>query len=167
MRLPALMSRLRGHTVLGRLTLAVVLAAVLSALFTVVPAQAATGQITGLAGKCVDVAAASSANGTHVQLYDCNGTGAQNWTVGNTDNSIQALGKCMDVTAASTANGAKIQLYDCNGTAAQKWTYSNGALINTGSGKCLDATDNSSANGNQLQIWSCTGAANQKWSLPA
>ena len=130
-------------------------------------AMAATaGPITGLGGKCVDVAGANSANGTAVQLYDCNGTNAQNWTVGNPDNSIQALGKCMDVTAASTANGAKIQLYDCNGTNAQKWTASNGQLVNTGSGKCLDATNQSSANGNQLQIWSCTGGANQQWTLP-
>jgi hypothetical protein len=127
---------------------------------------ATAGPITGLAGKCIDVAAASSANGAHVQLYDCNSTGAQTWTVGNSDGSLQALGKCMDVTAASTANGAKIQLYDCNGTNAQKWTSSNGTLVNTGSGKCLDATDNSSANGNQLQIWTCVGSANQKWTLP-
>jgi beta-glucanase (GH16 family) len=37
-------------------------------------------RITGLAGKCLDVAAANSADGTPVQLYDCNGTGAQQWT---------------------------------------------------------------------------------------
>lgn len=42
------------------------------------PAQAAaTGTITGLAGKCLDVAGAGSADGTAVQLYDCNGTAAQ------------------------------------------------------------------------------------------
>ncbi len=141
--------------------------AIAAAVVGVSTAQAATaGPITGLAGKCIDIASASTANGAHVQLYDCNGTAAQTWTVGNSDSSIQALGKCMDVTAASTTNGAKIQLYDCNGTNAQKWTVSNGELVNTGSGKCLDATGNSSANGNQLQIWSCTGAANQKWVLP-
>jgi chitosanase len=132
--------------------------------YGLLPASAATaGPITGLGGKCIDVAAASSANGTKIQLYDCNGSGAQIWTVGD---SLQALGKCLDVTAASTANGAKIQLYDCNGSGAQKWTASNGTLVNTGSGKCLDATGNSSANGNQLQIWTCTGAANQQWTLP-
>jgi glucosylceramidase len=125
-----------------------------------------SGPITGLAGKCVDVAGASSANGTAVQLFDCNGTGAQTWTH-NTDGSYQSLGKCLDVTAASTANGAKIQIYDCNGTNAQKWTVSGSTLVNTGSGKCLDATNNSSANGNQLQIWTCTGAANQQWKVPA
>jgi hypothetical protein len=137
-----------------------------AAVFGIATANAATaGPITGLGGKCVDVASASSANGAHVQLFDCNGTGAQTWTIGD-DGTIKALGKCMDVTAASTTNGAKIQIYDCNGTNAQKWAASSGALVNTGSGKCLDATGNSSANGNQLQIWSCTGAANQKWTMP-
>jgi glucosylceramidase len=126
----------------------------------------ATGAITGLGGKCVDVAGASTTNGAHVQLYDCNGSSAQSWTRA-ADNSLQALGKCMDVTGASTADGAKIQIYDCNGTAAQQWTVSGQALVNVGSGKCLDATGQSSANGNQLQIWSCTGAANQQWNGPS
>jgi chitosanase len=135
--------------------------------YGLLPASAATaGPITGFGGKCVDVAGASTANGTAVQLYDCNGTGAQNWTVGNNDNSIRALGKCLDVTAAGTANGTKIQLYDCNATGAQKWTASNGALVNPGSGKCLDATGRSSANGTRLQIWTCTGGSNQQWTLP-
>jgi len=136
-------------------------------MYGLLPANAATaGPITGLDGKCVDVAAASTANGTKVQLYDCNGTGAQIWSVGNSDSSVRALGKCLDVTAASTSNGAMIQLYDCNGTGAQKWVASNGTLVNTGSGKCLDVPNQSSANGNQLQIWTCTAAASQKWTLP-
>jgi glucosylceramidase len=124
-----------------------------------------TGQITGYGGKCVDVAAANSANGTQVQLYTCNGSTAQQWTVG-TDGSVKALGKCLDVASAGTANGTKVQIYDCNGTAAQKWTASAGELVNTGSGKCLDATGPSSADGTPLQIWTCTAGANQKWTLP-
>ena len=129
-------------------------------IYGLLPASAATaGPVTGPGGKCLDVAAASTANGTAIQLYDCNGTNAQVWTVGS-DNSLKALGKCLDVTAASTANGAKIQLYDCNSTGAQKWTATNGTLVNPGSGKCLDSP------GAQLQIWTCTGAANQKFALP-
>jgi glucosylceramidase len=126
-----------------------------------------TGQITGYGGKCVDVAGANSANGTAVQLYDCNGTAAQQWTIAS-DGSIQALGKCMDVTSAGTANGTKVQLYDCNGTGAQKWQHqANGELINTNSGRCLDATGPSSANGTRLQIWDCYDSANQQWNLPS
>ena len=129
-------------------------------------AAAAVGPITGLAGKCVDVAGGSPANGTSITLYACNGTGAQQWTVGNPDNSVQALGKCMDVAGAGTANGTRVQLYDCNGTNAQKWTVSGRMLVNTGSGKCLDVTGANSANGTPLQIWTCAGGTNQQWTLP-
>jgi hypothetical protein len=128
-------------------------------------AAEATGPISGYGGKCVDVAGANTANGTAIQLYDCNGTNAQQWTVAS-DGSLRALGKCMDITAAGTANGTQVQLYDCNGTAAQKWTYTGGQLVNPNSGRCLDATGPSSANGTRLQIWDCTGGANQKWTLP-
>jgi beta-glucanase (GH16 family) len=126
-----------------------------------------TGRITGYGGKCVDVAGASSANGTAVQLYDCNGTAAQNWTVAS-DKSLQALGKFMDVASAGTANGTQVQLYDCNGSGAQKWQAgANGSLVNPQSGRCLDATGPSSANGTRLQIWDCAGSANQQWTLPS
>ena len=120
--------------------------------------------IHGFGGKCVDVAAASTTNGTAIQLFTCNGTGAQLWT--HSGNAFQALGKCLDVTSAGTANGTPIQLWDCNGTAAQAWTQgASGSLVNTGSGKCLDATGPSSADGTRLQIWTCSGAANQSWTL--
>ncbi|MFG1806852.1 ricin-type beta-trefoil lectin domain protein [Streptomyces sp. NPDC049040] len=122
---------------------------------------------SGYAGKCVDVAAASSANGTAVQLYDCNGTTAQNWSVGS-GSTLQALGKCMDVAAAGTANGTRVQIYDCNGTGSQVWQKGTGnTLVNPQSGKCLDATGPSSANGTRLQIWTCAGGANQQWTLPS
>ncbi|MGA5041289.1 lectin [Streptomyces capoamus] len=127
---------------------------------------ARTGAFTGLAGKCLDVAGGSTADGTAVQLYDCNGSAAQQWTV-QADGSVQALGKCLDVASGSTADGAKVQLYECNGTGAQRWSYdtATGDVVNTAAGKCLDVTGNSSANGARAQIWTCTGAANQKWTL--
>ncbi|MFI8521607.1 ricin-type beta-trefoil lectin domain protein [Streptomyces sp. NPDC085481] len=131
------------------------------------PAEAAVGRITGIGGKCVDVAGANPANGTPVQLYDCNGTAAQNWDVG-ADGTIKALGKCLDVTSAGTANGTTVQLWDCNGSAAQRWTVTAARdIVNPQADKCLDATGNSSANGTRLQIWTCTGGANQKWTAPS
>ncbi|MEU4094814.1 ricin-type beta-trefoil lectin domain protein [Streptomyces sp. NPDC026673] len=128
--------------------------------------QASTGPIRGLGGKCVDVNAASSADGTAVQLYDCNGTAAQNWAV-SPDGTLRALGKCMDVQGGATANGSKVQIYTCNGSGAQKWQKSGKLLINPQSGRCLDATDHSSANLTRLQVWDCTGTPNQQWSAAA
>ncbi|MFJ9542300.1 ricin-type beta-trefoil lectin domain protein, partial [Streptomyces sp. NPDC101225] len=138
-----------------------------TALLSASPAQAATGTITGLAGKCLDVAGANSANGTAVQLYDCNGTAAQQWSVGS-DGTIRALGKCLDVTGNSTADGAQLQLWSCTGGANQRWTVTAAHdIVNPQANKCMDATGNSSANGTRAQIWSCTGAANQKWTAPS
>ena len=156
----------------ARLLAPLVAAVLMTAAGVLATAQAAgaadpVGPITGLAGKCADVAAAATANGTAVQLYTCNGTGAQQWTMA-ADGSVRALGKCLDVSAASTADGAKVQLWDCNGTGAQRWTYSAGRdLVNPNANKCQDVTGNTSADGTRLQIWTCTGSANQKWTVPA
>ena len=126
-----------------------------------------TGQITGLGGLCLDDRSASTANFNPVQVYTCNGSAAQQWTVAS-DGSLQVLGKCLDIDAAGTANGTLVDLYDCNGTGAQTWEpQSDGALLNPASGKCLDDTDKSTTPGTQVQIWSCTGATNQQWNLPS
>jgi cellulose 1,4-beta-cellobiosidase len=124
------------------------------------------GAITGIGGKCVDVTGANPADGTQVQLFTCNGTAAQQWTVG-TNGTVSALGKCLDAAGAGTANGTKVQLFTCNGTGAQQWRQSGAELINTPSGRCLDATGVSSADGTPLQLWDCGGGANQQWHLPA
>ncbi|MGK5499974.1 ricin-type beta-trefoil lectin domain protein [Streptomyces sp. URMC 125] len=125
-----------------------------------------TGTITGLAGKCLDVAWADSTNGTPVQIHDCNGNAAQQWTVG-TDGTIRALGKCLDVSGAGTADGTPVQIWDCNGTAAQQWVVTPARdIVNPRADKCLDVRDHNSANGTKTQIWTCTGAANQKWNTP-
>ncbi|WP_101257605.1 glycoside hydrolase family 16 protein [Streptomyces barkulensis] len=125
-----------------------------------------TGTITGLAGKCLDVAWADTANGTPVQIHDCNGNAAQRWTVG-TDGTIRALGKCLDVSGAGTADGTPVQIWDCNGTAAQQWVVTEARdIVNPNADKCLDVKDNNSANGTKTQIWTCSGNANQKWDTP-
>jgi hypothetical protein len=114
-------------------------------------------------GRCIDVPGANPADGNRLQVYDCNGTGAQQWTIGS-DGTVRALGKCMDVAGAGTANGTAVQLYTCNGTNAQRFTFTAaGDLVNTGSNKCVDVAGHGTANGSPLQIWDCTGGANQKW----
>nr|WSX75052.1 glycosyl hydrolase [Streptomyces sp. NBC_00899] len=130
------------------------------------PGGSATGPVTGVGGKCVDVAGASSANGSAVQLYDCNGTTAQSWTVGS-DGTVRALGKCLDATGQGTVNGTVLQLWDCNGSGAQQWVAeSDGHLKNPQSGRYLDVPGGSTANGTRLQIWDRNTNAWQLWHLP-
>ncbi|MFI5494959.1 ThuA domain-containing protein [Actinoplanes sp. NPDC051859] len=124
------------------------------------------GPVVGLAGKCLDVAGAGTADGTKVQLWTCNGTGAQRWTITPTA-TFHALGKCLDVAGGGTANGTKVQLWTCNGTGAQTWmAQSDGTLRNPQSGRCLDVSENRPVNGQQIHLWDCLGAANQRWILP-
>jgi Glycosyl hydrolase family 12/Ricin-type beta-trefoil lectin domain len=129
------------------------------------PPSGATGPITGYEGLCLDDRSASTALKNPIQVYTCNGTNAQNWTVAS-GNTLQVLGMCLDVNAAGTADGTLVDLYTCNGTAAQVWVpQSNGELLNPNSGKCLDDTG-FGGSGTQVQIWDCGGSSNQQWKLP-
>ena len=125
------------------------------------------GAITsGVAGNCVDVADASSANGSAVQLYPCNGTNAQTWTV-VPDGTLQALTKCMDVVQGGTSDGTPVQLYVCNGTGSQQWQAdSSGELVNPQSGKCLTDPGASATKKTRLEIDEC-GGVGQRWGLPS
>ena len=125
----------------------------------------ATGPITGYEGLCLDDRSASTADYNPIQVYTCNGTNAQQWTV-ESNNTLQVLGGCLDVAGAGTANGTLVDYYPCNGTAAQVWDpQPNGELVNPNSGKCLDDTG-FGGSGTQVQIWACGDGSNQQWKLP-
>ncbi len=130
------------------------------------PVTTRTGPIRGL-GKCLDVNGSSTADGTKIQIWDCNAQPNQTWTV-MTDGTIRGLGgKCMDVQASGTVNGTLIHLYTCNGTGAQQWVAgANGSLRNPQANKCLDIPASNTTNGRQLQIYDCNGTGAQNWTLP-
>jgi type 1 glutamine amidotransferase len=133
-----------------------------------VPPGPRTGPITGT-GKCVDISGAATADGTKIQLWTCNGTGAQRWTWsgGTSAGTITALGKCLDVSGGGTADNTRVQLWTCNGSGAQNWTAgSDGTLRNPQSNKCLTPQAGGTADGTQLVILTCSGAANQRWTMP-
>ncbi|MFJ9809407.1 ricin-type beta-trefoil lectin domain protein [Streptomyces sp. NPDC101158] len=116
---------------------------------------------------CMDVAGAQTVNGTNVQVYACNGTRAQSWTL-MADKTIRALGGCLDVNGNGSANGTQVQLWTCNGSSAQKWELgTSGSLVHTGSGKCLDDPNASTTNSTQLQLYTCNGTAAQNWASGA
>ncbi|MER7278707.1 ricin-type beta-trefoil lectin domain protein [Dactylosporangium sp. NPDC000244] len=64
----------------------------------------------------------SPARPRRVQLWDCNGSGAQVWTP-RPDGSLRnpQSGKCLDDPNSSTDWGTQQQLFTCNGTGAQHW----------------------------------------------
>lgn len=141
----------------------------------------------------LDVKSGSIANGTKVQLYQANGTAAQNWNLYEVGSTIDALdakaaaskgilntdtvyyletdlmaNKVADVAAASTANRANVQLYDFNKTGAQQWKvqYDEKGYVtffNVSSGKVLDVNAGSAASGTNVQQYESNGSLAQKW----
>lgn len=126
-------------------------------------ALAGGGPIVGLAGKCLDDSGDGTDDGNKIQLWDCNGTDAQNWTYSN-GQLVGPGGKCLDVQWDNQADGTPVQLYTCNGTEAQQWTMNGGAIVSAG-GYCLDVTGAGTDNGTQIELWGCHGGANQTWSM--
>ena len=116
----------------------------------------------GHANKCVDVPGAQSNDGAHLQLWDCNGTSAQQFTAGPNGSQV-VLGKCLDVAWGSKDSGAIVQIAWCNAGPAQEWIFSGSTLRNPSSGKCLDVGGNDLNNGAPLIIWECNGQDNQVW----
>ncbi|MEU9130710.1 LamG-like jellyroll fold domain-containing protein [Kitasatospora sp. NPDC048540] len=140
---------------------------------TTITAPAASTLVSGVrnaAGQtmCLDGTNSGTANGTAIQLWDCNGTGAQQVTFG-TDKTVRINGKCLDVSNSGTTDGTTVQVWDCNGTAAQQWEPgpTPGTLKNTNSGRCLDDPFASNTPGNKLVIWGCNSDGNQKWTTTA
>ncbi|GGW99107.1 glycosyl hydrolase [Streptomyces malachitofuscus] len=130
------------------------------------PADPRTGEVKGVNGKCLDVDNAGTADGTEIQIWSCNASAAQRWTVAD-DGSLRALGKCLDVSGGGRADGTRIQLWTCNGTGAQKWAArSDGTVRNPQSGKCLDASGGTWNDGTPVHLWTCHTGPNQKWTLP-
>jgi hypothetical protein len=114
-------------------------------------------------GRCIDIPGANPVDGARLQMWDCNGTAAQQWSF-NADGTVRAMGKCMDPAGAGTANGTPIQLVTCNGNPVQRFTLSGaGDLVNVSANRCVDIAAWNNSNGAQLHLWDCVGGANQKW----
>ena len=133
--------------------------------FTYIPPPP-TGPIKSrIFNKCVDDLGSGSRNGTKIDLYSCNGTGAQKWIVETNGSLTNAVNNsCITVKNGGRADGTPIVLFACNGSRAQVWKATGGHLVNPVSGKCMTAP--SSRNGSQLIIYACGRTVNQDWTLP-
>jgi hypothetical protein len=117
-------------------------------------------------GRCLDINGNGTANGTQVELWDCNGVGGQKW-VQRSDGSLvnPQSGRCLDSPSGNTANGTRLQIYDCNNSGAQKFAVNGGGPAVGPGGKCVDvAADDTGGNGAAVQLWDCQSfAVDQHW----
>jgi O-glycosyl hydrolase len=127
----------------------------------------ATSLIGQGSGRCLDVPGGSTANGTQVAIFSCNGGSNQAWSY-TAAGELRVFGnKCLEAFQQGTADGTVAAIFDCNGGAHQRWRLnSNGTVINELSGRCLDVTGQSTADGARIALWTCWGGSNQAWRLP-
>jgi hypothetical protein len=92
----------------------------------------ANGEIVDSAsGRCLDVKANSLRNGAHLQLWDCNATPNQKWSVrlvnvpatGDVEIVNKGSHKCVDDTGYSHSTTTVQQQWTCNGTDNQIFAH--------------------------------------------
>ncbi|GJJ16223.1 hypothetical protein Clacol_010519 [Clathrus columnatus] len=114
--------------------------------------------------KCLDVRNNIHVNGNPVQVFDCNGSGAQLWLLsrGETRVRLAETDFCLDASSSQF-----ILFLISIGLPQQLWVYTADDHLNVfGRGQCLDVRNGDMANGNQLQIWPCTpGDPNQVFTI--
>ncbi|GAA2974816.1 RICIN domain-containing protein [Actinokineospora diospyrosa] len=129
----------------------------------------------GNGGQCLDADLnGGGANGSKVQLWDCNGTDQQKWLL-DWDNPRlvnKKFSACLDADLnGGGANGTKLQLWDCNGTDQQKWYRftEDSALYNGrfsyGRTIVVDRDVTHSGNGAKAQLWTKNFQPQQWWSF--
>ena len=86
------------------------------------PRRAREARADRAVGKCMDVTNGATANGTRIQLWDCNGTGSQEWRWRSQTSIVNPQsGRCLDITGGSVTDGSPLDIWDCNGTPEQVW----------------------------------------------
>jgi ricin-type beta-trefoil lectin protein len=126
-----------------------------------VPAAARVGTIGADGGLCLDLNGGVAVDDNHVQVFECNGTTAQVWTLA-TDGTLRVVDKCAQVAADGT-----VHITGCDNRDAAQWRAGrNQALVNVATNDCLTDPAAGTRSGAGVQVADCAGASNQQWRLP-
>ena len=122
------------------------------------------GPVKAANGKCLDDFGSGTANGNKVDIWTCNGTGAQRWTFSG--GALSVLGTCL-ADPSGGGSGTKLVIFTCNGQPSQTWSHrSNGEYVLKLNSLCLTDPGSSTANGTQVVIQACKDTKDQRWSVP-
>ncbi|WP_328684738.1 protein kinase domain-containing protein [Streptomyces sp. NBC_00343] len=120
-----------------------------------------------------DVARCLDARTGAVQVWGCNGTAAQKWTLypvpGHTSQYLvvnRGSHHCLDADSGTIGrNGQVVRTRACDGLGAQRWQLGgHGTLVSVPDGFCLDAyAPGAGQDGQVVQAWGCAGSSNQVW----
>jgi len=124
-----------------------------------------TTLVGGLSGKCLSVTGGSTAAGASADIYTCNGSASENWTLDSAGAIVGgASGDCLQVAGGSTAALAGVDIEPCDGATDQQWTVgSGGTLVGAASSLCLSVSGASTANDATADIYTCNGSGSEGW----
>jgi len=131
-------------------------------------ATAETGTIIGNnSGLCLSVTGASTSPGALTDLYTCNGSVSETWTV-NTNGTITGdnSGLCLSISGNSSTLKVTTDINTCDGDSYEKWTVeSNGTIVN-GDGLCLSVTGAATALKSTEDQYTCNSSVSEFWTTP-
>jgi hypothetical protein len=116
-------------------------------------------------GRCVDVPGFSTADGTALDLWDCNGGGNQswNWTAGK--QLTVYTNKCLTIGGDGASAGSPAIITGCTGAPNQAWELNADQSITSVAHPelCLDAAGAGTGNGTAVDVGQCNGQPDQRW----
>jgi len=129
-------------------------------------AAESTTLVGGLSGKCLSVAGGSTTAGAATEIYTCNGSASENWTLRSAGAIVGGpSGDCLQVAGGSTATYADVDIEPCTGAADQQWTVTpSGTIVGVQSGLCLSVLGASTANYATADMYTCNGSGSESWS---
>jgi len=122
------------------------------------PEAARVGTITADNGLCLDLNGGVPVDDNHVQVYACNDTPAQRWTLAP-DGTLQVVGKCAEVTDENT-----VHIAGCDSGDDAQWRAGpDDTLVNVATDACLTGADKPST---AVTVKECTAGDGQEWTIP-
>jgi chitinase len=118
-------------------------------------------------GLCLSVTGAATSPGATADLYTCNGSVSENWTV-NSNGTITGnnSGLCLSVSGNSTALKTTADINTCDGDSSEHWTVeSDGTIANSAAGLCLSVTGASVAVYATADLYTCNSSVSEYWTV--
>ena len=118
-------------------------------------------------GLCLSVTGASTTAGATSDIYTCNGSASENWTV-NSSGTITGnnSGLCLSTSGNSSTLKTTADINTCDGDSYEKWTVeSNGTIVDSASGLCLSVTGSATTNYATADLYTCNGSVSENWTV--
>jgi hypothetical protein len=124
------------------------------------PPKLGTGTLVSGNGLCLDLANAIPADDNVIQVFDCNRTVAQVWTLAD-DGTLRVMGKCALLVGDDT-----VHLTGCDRRTTAQWRATGDRqLVSAANNRCLTDPSDGSRPGTRVVVVQCTGRSNQSWSM--